>query len=361
MERELTTATDFRPNGSPATFDVLKKEFSHLAVDPQLAPGAFNAINTCLRLQPHERITIIAGEECMDIAAALVKEVETIGSRYALYFIEDYSDRPCLEMPHEILNDLRQSQVSIFAAHARPGELNSRKQVTACVNENAMRHGHMVNISKDIMLQGMQADFNVVDDLSTRIWNKARETKMIHAVSKGGTDIEVQFSPELNWLKTSGIITTKKWNNLPGGEVLTSPARVDGYFVTDGVVGDYLCDIYGDLKETPLSVVIEDSRIRKVECDNKKLLKDFLKYTSTDENSNRVGEFAIGTNYAVKDIIGNILQDEKIPGVHIAFGDSYWEHTNATWKSSTHIDCVGRNFDIWMDGDKIMENGTFLI
>jgi leucyl aminopeptidase (aminopeptidase T) len=45
--------------------------------------------------------------------------------------------------------------------------------------------------------------------------------------------------------------------------------------------------------------------------------------------SDRVGEFAIGTNIGVHDVIGNILQDEKIPGIHIAFGNPYGAHTGA--------------------------------
>jgi aminopeptidase len=74
-----------------------------------------------------------------------------------------------------------------------------------------------------------------------------------------------------------------------------------------------------------------------------------------------VGEFAIGTNIGLKDVIGNILQDEKLPGVHIAFGDPYGAHTGAQWKSSTHIDVVGRKFDIWADDRQIMSAGEFLV
>ena len=53
------------------------------------------------------------------------------------------------------------------------------------------------------------------------------------------------------------------------------------------------------------------------------LQDDFWDYTHTDENSDRVGEFAIGTNIGVARVIGNILQDEKFPGIHIAFGNPY--------------------------------------
>lgn len=81
----------------------------------------------------------------------------------------------------------------------------------------------------------------------------------------------------------------------------------------------------------------------------------------TDENSNRAGEFAIGTNIAVHKVIGNILQDEKIPGIHIAFGHPYSQHTGADWVSKTHIDCVGTDFNIWLDDLMVMKNGKFLI
>src|SRR5438128_2107850 len=106
---------------------------------------------------------------------------------------------------------------------------------------------------------------------------------------------------------------------------------------------------------------IRDNRIVDLRCENKELLEEFRAYTSTDENSNRVGEFAIGTNTACTRVIGNILQDEKIPGVHIAFGHPYSNHTGANWASQTHIDCVGRDFDIWFDGEPVMQSGKFLV
>ena len=100
-------------------------------------------------------------------------------------------------------------------------------------------------------------------------------------------------------MKTSGLISPDKWGNLPGGEVFTTPGEVNGTFVIDGVVGDYLCSKYGDLRGTPLTIQVADNRIVDLRSENKELLDDFRAYTSTDENSNRVGEFAIGTNTAI--------------------------------------------------------------
>jgi aminopeptidase len=330
-------------------------------IDAELAPGARNAVRVCLQLQPNERITIITDQATRDIAAALQAEVEEVGSEQAVFVWEDYEERPSLTMPRPILEDLAQSQVSIFCAQSQRGELSARSQMTDVVNRHHIRHGHMVNITPQIMREGMRADFQDVDALSQRLVEWARHTGCISCRTPHGTNFEAELSPKLKWLKTSGIITPEKWGNLPGGEIFTAPMNTTGTFVVDGVVGDYLCTKYGDLQNTPLTIEVRNNRIVNLRCDDKELLEEFRAYTSTDENSNRVGEFAIGTNTACTHVIGNILQDEKIPGVHIAFGHPYSEHTGADWQSNTHIDCVGRDFDVWFDHEPVMRGGKFLI
>jgi leucyl aminopeptidase (aminopeptidase T) len=219
----------------------------------------------------------------------------------------------------------------------------------------------MVNITRQIMLDGMRADFNRVDALSLEVQRIASASRFIHARTAAGTDIHAELNPNYRWIKTSGIISPLKWGNLPGGEVFTTPGEVNGTFVIDGVVGDYLCAQFGDLKAAPLFIRVKGNRLAEAHSENKELEEAFWKYTHTDENSDRVGEFAIGTNTRLTHVIGNILQDEKIPGVHIAFGHPYAEHTGADWKSSTHIDVVGTRFDITIDGRPIMRAGSFLL
>src|SRR5438552_11113341 len=124
-------------------------------IDPELVPGARNAIDVCLRLKPQERITIITDAATREIAAALQKEVERVGSEYSLFVLEHHAHRPLKYMPEIILDDLALSQASIFAAQTQPGELTARTQMTAVVNHHRIRHAHMVNINSEIMLGGM--------------------------------------------------------------------------------------------------------------------------------------------------------------------------------------------------------------
>src|SRR5436190_18432317 len=138
-------------------------------IDSELLPGAHNAIHTCLRLKPQERITIITDTVTRDIAAALQSEVERVGSEYSLFVLEHHARRPLTCMPELILDDLALSQDSIFTAQTQPGELRARTEMTTVVNRHRIRHAHMVSINRQIMLEGMRADLCAVDNLSERL------------------------------------------------------------------------------------------------------------------------------------------------------------------------------------------------
>jgi len=330
-------------------------------MDPELTMGARNAVGVCLRVQPAEKVTLITDRATLPVAASLAAEIEYLGAPYSAWVLEEVAPRPLADMPAEVLADLETSDVSIFAAQAQPNELKSRMQMTDVVNRRRIRHAHMVNINRRIMMEGMRADFVKVDEISVRVREIASSARTIRALTAAGTDVVAELNPRYQWLKTSGIISRDKWGNLPGGEVFTTPGEVNGTFVVDGVVGDYLCARFGDLKREPLTIRVAGNRLVEATSPNRALQDEFWRYTHTDENSDRVGEFAIGTNIALDHVIGQILQDEKIPGVHMAFGNPYGEHTGAEWYSSTHIDVVGTGFDIWADDRQIMRQGRFTL
>jgi leucyl aminopeptidase (aminopeptidase T) len=339
----------------------VRHDLGEVGFDPEFRPGAKSAVFTCLRVQAAEHVTLITDEECLGIGAALHEQFLAAGATVDAFVLEDLAPRPLAVFPPVIAEAMRRSSVSCFAASAQPGELKARIAMTAVANERRLRHAHMVNITPRIMVEGMRADFARVDALSRWVFERASRARRLSASTPAGTRLEATFDPRIRWLKTSGIITPEKWSNLPGGEVLTAPARVDGVYIVDGVLGDWLAQKYGDMAGHPLAVEIEDSRIRAVRCDHAEAVRDFVSYTSADPNGNRVGELALGTNLAVRDVIGQILQDEKIPGLHLAFGHPYSEHTGADWSASTHIDIVGRHFDVAIDGVPIMKDSRYLV
>ncbi len=162
-------------------------------------------------------------------------------------------------------------------------------------------------------------------------------------------------------MKTSGLINTRYWSNLPAGEVFTTPATVDGTFVCNGTAGDYFGPKYGDLQANPLTLEFSGGRLTAARSERSDLADEFWAYCHTDDCSDRVGELAFGTNIALDTMIGVLLQDEKVPGVHLAFGDLYGSQTGANWKSRTHIDVLTRDCNVWIDDEQVIEQGKYLM
>ena len=62
--------------------------------DTALTQGAHNAIQVCLRLQPNERLTLIADRAAEEIALALIDQIEQVGAHYRSFVLEDLVPRP---------------------------------------------------------------------------------------------------------------------------------------------------------------------------------------------------------------------------------------------------------------------------
>lgn len=338
----------------------LSDSLKELPWTPEYLLGARNAIYTCLKVQEGEVMTVVTDQETMEIGAALFSVARMAGAIVSAYVIEDYTERPLIDMPQPILDAIAKSDVALYAVQSKMGELPARKQFVSVIERHQVRYAHMVQISHDIMLQGMRADYNVVNAIGQQIREMAMNCHSIVTKTDAGTDIEATFIPELQWIATCGMITKQIWSNLPAGEVFTAPHNVNGIYVVDGTIGDYFNQKYGNLSNYPLYLEIENNRLRSVKCDNHYLEVEFWRYVNSSENSNRVGEFAIGANIGVNRMIYNLLQDEKLPGMHIAFGDPYGSQTGADWSAPTHVDAIAKDCNIWVDGNQIMNQGQFL-
>lgn len=330
--------------------------------------GAKQAVVNCLKVKKGERVVIITDLKTEKLANALKSQAETVGAEVQKFIMENYGDRPedgsnPLKFSKEIGDALENTDVSFYIAQGKKGELQTfRLPMLKIVDERKVRHGHMPNFIEDMMSQGMAADYAKIQEISKKVYDIVSKAKEIHVTTTAGTDVTARFDQRYKWIVSDGNIRAGHWSNLPDGEVFSAPVDVNGKVVIDGCLGDFFNAKYGDISSTPLSYEVKNGRCMKdsVNCKNGELKKEFEKYTfDTDENSNRVGEFAIGTNIGLKKLICNLLQDEKFPGVHIALGSPYPDKTGAEWESQAHNDGVMRNVTIEVDGKTIMTNSQF--
>src|SRR6266567_5808835 len=288
---------------------------------PELMPGAKNAVETCLAMRPGEHVALIADVASSAVAASLSAAIGEVCAKMTELLLEDFSPRPMRGAPGPVLEALEKADVGILAMNPQPGELTARMAIVQIVERRRIRYAHMVGVTPQIMQQGMRADYKLVDQLSDKLRERMLRAKTLTVTTEAGTAFAAHFDKKLDWVKTSGLISPRYWSNLPAGEVFTTPASVDGTFVCDATAGDYFNRKYGDLQSAPMKLTIEGGRLTQVECARRDLEKEFWEYCHTDENSDRVGELAFGTNLGLSEMIGILLQDEKFPGVHIAFGN----------------------------------------
>lgn len=323
-----------------------------------------NIASHCLRLQKSDRFIIISDRDRETIGTAIYERAQNV-CQTKILFIEDFVTRPAKEFPELFIRTINNFQptVSLYAATGQEGELQvfRFKLIELLTQKLNCRHGHMINVDETIMQTGMSMDYSSIYQATHTLYSKLKNAKKIQVTDPHGTNLRATFNPLVHWKADDGVpLDHARWCNLPAGEVFTCPASVDGTVVA-WEVGDYFSERYGVL-ESPLTLTLTNSFITRVECANLGLQTDFKNYISKYENGNRVGEFAIGCLLGLEHLIGNLLQDEKFPGVHMAFGHPYPEATGMKdWDAPSHVDVIPLNVTATVDGEEILKDGKFTI
>ncbi|MFQ5944893.1 MAG: aminopeptidase [Anaerolineae bacterium] len=331
-------------------------------MDPQdeIREGARNAVRVCMDVGPADRVWVLTDEGTRAIGELLAEEAAAVASQVSLRTLEEYGPRPITEMPESLERDLREAAptVGFYACESKQGEIGFRVQLRPiATDELKMRWAHMVSIEPRLMREGMRADYHQVAELTRQVHARVSGAQEIKVRSPHGTEVAATFSPDWRWIPSHGLYHRPgEWGNLPDGETYTTPANLEGTIVAQ-VLGDYFSPKYGVLDD-PVTLLVEAGWITDVACKDRGLAQELWSYLNQHPNGRRAAEFAIGTNTAVRGLSGNLLQDEKIPGVHIAFGYPYPD-TGADWSADTHVDVIPVDVSITVDGELLFEQGRF--
>jgi leucyl aminopeptidase (aminopeptidase T) len=332
-------------------------------VRSEFVAGARNAVRTCLNVGPADRVCIIRDRPRTEIAAAIEEEARGTDASVRVWTMEDHVERPATTFPRSISDEILgfRPTASFFIGTGMKGELAFRQPMLKLLAQDLRcRHGHMIGISELLMQDGMAADYEEIYRVTRRVHEVVRQADRITVSTTLGTELVATFSPSLKWIPCDGRYWDQgRWGNLPEGETFTCPVSVDGVIAAEEM-GDWFAEKYGMLSP-PLRLVVKASRLVSVETPDEDLAAEIRGYMDQHPNSNRVGEFAIGTNVGLSRIVGNFLQDEKFPGVHIAFGDPYGFETGADWNCPSHVDALASHATVSVDGRALMENGRILV
>jgi len=328
-----------------------------------IARGAENAVATCLAVRPDDRVVVFTDAATNAIGSALAQAATARGADVTTIVLEDLGTRPLDGVPAGLLErlDALAPTVSVFAAQGQAGEIRFRIPLGRHLQGSLRtRHGHMIGIDPTLMATGMQVDYRRVAAATMAVYQRVRDARTITARNADGTDLTAHFDPaHAAWVPWTGLLHEQgDWGNLPEGETFTCPVRVDGT-LTARLIGDHFSKTHG-LLDVPLRITLVDGLATAVEHPDAGLRDAFWSHLTRAVNGTRVGEFAIGTNVGLSAPTGNLLQDEKLPGLHVAFGDPYGHLTGAAWQSDVHVDVIPFDIDLDVDGESLLRAGAFV-
>jgi len=343
-------------------FNHQELDIQNMTFEERVRLGAENAVY-CMGVTAQDRVFIITDYERENIAQQVALAVLAQHADASVCFLEHYGQRPLTSFPEDLRNDIIRARptVTYYIATAKPGEIAFRIPLLPFLaRELKVRHGHMIGIDEAVMADGMCANYDEVFSLTNQVYDLVRHARTIHVTSAKGSDVTATFHKDWEWIPCHGRYHEQgKWGNLPEGEVFTAPASVDGILVCD-VLGDYFSEKYGVL-EHPITISVKQGYVTDVTCEDAAVAAEVRDYLFSVPNGNRAGEFAIGTLSSLKKLVGNLLQDEKMPGLHVAFGNPYPQFTGADWDATIHVDVIPTCCTIEVDGRVIMRDGEFTI
>jgi leucyl aminopeptidase (aminopeptidase T) len=308
------------------------------------------AIRDCMAVKKNEKVLVITDEIKREIGYSLFENAKRLGHKVLL--VEMPSGKINGEEPQKEIADLMQKfDVVLIPTAKSVTHTDARRNAS----KKGVRVATFPGITKEIMIRGMNADYNAISKRSIKLKKILEKGKLVKVTAPAGTDIEFYITGRTA-IASKGLYHKKgESGNLPTGETFNAPVEgtangvfvVDGSFAGLGLIGDV--NIKVEVKNGFAAKITGGSAARKL---NGMLDK-------VGKAARNIAEFGIGTNDSAK-LSGILLEDEKVMGtVHLALGN------NITMGGSVnvpiHVDGVIKRPTVYLDGKLLMKSGKLLI
>jgi len=327
-------------------------------VDFELVNAAKRIAEGALGVVAGERLVIIADKARHDLGVAIHDAARLAGAKVALTILEDLGPRPHRYVHEQLKTELANAQASVLLAGFEEGEQAMRVELVIELN---LRHAHMVGVTRRSMLTGFSVDPARVLDATRAVRTRVRPDSVLHLRTAAGSDLEVKLHPGYRWLEHVGVIRPGRWENLPSGELVTTPATASGVFVADASMGGHFGQTAGLLTKRPVRLEIDGGVCKGARCPDLGLQLEVERFLKAEPNGDRLGLVGLGTNVGIHAPIGDVSCDQNMPGLTLGFGSTFADQTGASWNARTQITFTCTEADVDLDGAPLLRRGRYMI
>jgi aminopeptidase len=316
----------------------------------KLDTASIIAIRDCMAVKNNEKVLVITDETKREIGYSLFENAKRLGHK-ALLLEMPTGKINGEEPPKEVADMMQKFDVVLIPTAKSVTHTDARRKASA----KGVRVATFPGITNEIMIRGMNADYNAISKRSLKLKKILEKTKHVIITAPAGTDIEFDITGRTA-IASKGLYHKKgESGNLPTGETYNAPVEgtTNGIFVVDGSFAGL-----GLIGNVNIRVEVKNGFATKI-TGGKAAKKLNTMLDKVGKKARNIAEFGIGTNDSAR-LSGILLEDEKVMGtVHLALGN------NVTMGGSVnvplHVDGVIKKPTVYIDGKLLMENGKLLI
>lgn len=308
------------------------------------------AIVNCMGAKKKERILVISDCNKKEIGYSLFSNAIRLG--YEALYVEMKPGKINGEEPPKQIADLMKQYDVVFCPTTKSlTHTDARREASA----QGVRIATFPGITKDVMIRGLNADYNYISKLSNKLKKILERGKFVRITTSLGTDLSFSIAGRTSYASKGLFHKKGESGNLPTGETFLAPVEgtSNGVFVVDGSMAGL-----GLIKNVNLKVEVKDGYATKIT--GGKIATQLNKMLdAVGKDARNIAEFGIGTNPSAK-LSGVLLEDEKVMGtIHIALGNN--KSMGGSVNVPIHLDGVVKKPTVYLDNKLLMKEGKLLV
>ncbi|ESS07400.1 MAG: leucyl aminopeptidase (aminopeptidase T) [uncultured archaeon A07HB70] len=311
-------------------------------MDDALRAAAETAVEECLGLTADETVAVVTDDERLPVGEAVYAAATARSDDVTLLRYPPGSEHG-EEPPAPVAAAMREADAFLAPTTYSITHTRARQRAT----EAGARGATMPGITADVMIAGLDADYEAIAAGCRSIHDQVRDAETVRVTAPGGTDVTVRPG-DRPWHRDTGLVREPgSFSNLPAGETFVSPTTADGTIVVDGTMRPH------GLVEEPVRIEVADGQVVSVDDDGVRGSLEAAAAAADDPDAvYNLAELGIGANVGVADLAGSVLLDEKAAGtVHLAVGDD--ASIGGDVEAPIHTDGVVRSPTVYADGEAI--------